>query len=367
MIEPRGLGLQARLVLNVLPADLSAEVRERVLRSAEAALTGRRTEASGLLLLLLRSRAEAALLGLTEAALLRLTEATLRGRSRAEAALLGLTVSTLRGRSRAEAALLGLTEAALRRRSRAEATLLGLTEAALLRLTERGLLRLLRSAEATLLRLAEAALLRLTEAALLRLLRSAEAAHLRGCAEACLRLVVAALLGLLTVARLLAVTLVGIRLTGLSGLTGLTGPTATAGGHPPPGGYPPPPCMMIDPFVIRAARSTCGVDGIASERDSTFAGSADAVNNLLSLATSQKIVRRARHPMTERAEITVTVNGEARRAPEGITVRELLDQLGVRGAAAVERNLELVPRARHTTERIAEGDRFEVVQLVGGG
>ncbi len=71
--------------------------------------------------------------------------------------------------------------------------------------------------------------------------------------------------------------------------------------------------------------------------------------------------------MTERAVITVTVNGEERRVPERITVRELLDHIGVRGTAAVERNLELVPRAKHATERVADGDRFEVVQLVGGG
>lgn len=71
--------------------------------------------------------------------------------------------------------------------------------------------------------------------------------------------------------------------------------------------------------------------------------------------------------MTVRTEMSVTVNGEPRRVPEGITVRELLDLLGVRGQAAVERNLELVPRARHTTETLTDGDALEVVQLVGGG
>lgn len=71
--------------------------------------------------------------------------------------------------------------------------------------------------------------------------------------------------------------------------------------------------------------------------------------------------------MTVRAEMSVTVNGEARRVPEGITVRELLDLIGVRGQAAVERNMELVPRARHTAVTLTDGDAIEVVQLVGGG
>jgi len=34
---------------------------------------------------------------------------------------------------------------------------------------------------------------------------------------------------------------------------------------------------------------------------------------------------------------------------------------------AVEVNLELVPRQRHAEHRLAEGDRLEIVTLVGGG
>lgn len=72
-------------------------------------------------------------------------------------------------------------------------------------------------------------------------------------------------------------------------------------------------------------------------------------------------------PMEPHATISITVNGEARRVPAGATVRELLDLLGVRGTAAVERNLALVPRAEHATATLAEGDALEVVHLVGGG
>ncbi len=65
--------------------------------------------------------------------------------------------------------------------------------------------------------------------------------------------------------------------------------------------------------------------------------------------------------------IRITVNGETHRVAAAITVRELLDLLGIRGAAAVERNLHIVPRAEHATTALAEGDALEIVQLVGGG
>lgn len=65
--------------------------------------------------------------------------------------------------------------------------------------------------------------------------------------------------------------------------------------------------------------------------------------------------------------IDVTINGEPRRVPAALTVRGLLDHLGVAGAAAVERNREIVPRAQHATAVIAAGDTLEIVDLVGGG
>ncbi|MGL4513900.1 MAG: sulfur carrier protein ThiS [Lacipirellulaceae bacterium] len=62
------------------------------------------------------------------------------------------------------------------------------------------------------------------------------------------------------------------------------------------------------------------------------------------------------------------VNGEPREAPDGTTVAGLLELLDVRVKhVAVERNLEVVPRADHAQTTLAEGDRLEVVTLVGGG
>ena len=62
------------------------------------------------------------------------------------------------------------------------------------------------------------------------------------------------------------------------------------------------------------------------------------------------------------------VNGEEREVAEGVSVAQLLTSLDLdpRGLA-VERNLELVPRANHAETMLVEGDRVEVVTLVGGG
>ncbi|MHC4399464.1 MAG: sulfur carrier protein ThiS [Planctomycetota bacterium] len=64
----------------------------------------------------------------------------------------------------------------------------------------------------------------------------------------------------------------------------------------------------------------------------------------------------------------ISINGQPRRVDEGATVAQLLDDLGLSTKyVAVEVNLELVPRARHAEHRLADGDRLEIVTLVGGG
>jgi sulfur carrier protein len=66
--------------------------------------------------------------------------------------------------------------------------------------------------------------------------------------------------------------------------------------------------------------------------------------------------------------VTVIVNGQPRQVAEGMSVAGLLADLGlVSGPVAVEVNLELVPRAQHARQPLAEGDRVEIVTLVGGG
>jgi sulfur carrier protein len=64
----------------------------------------------------------------------------------------------------------------------------------------------------------------------------------------------------------------------------------------------------------------------------------------------------------------IVVNGQAREIASGSTVTQLLGELGVtQPHVAVEVNLEVVPRARHSETKLREGDRLEVVTLVGGG
>jgi sulfur carrier protein len=66
--------------------------------------------------------------------------------------------------------------------------------------------------------------------------------------------------------------------------------------------------------------------------------------------------------------IRIQLNGEARQFPAGTTVAQLLSAVGAAtGRVAVERNLEVVPRAEHATQELAEGDVVEVVTFVGGG
>ncbi len=64
----------------------------------------------------------------------------------------------------------------------------------------------------------------------------------------------------------------------------------------------------------------------------------------------------------------LTVNGDLHDEPEGLSVSALLERLDLAGKfVAVEVNLELVPKARHPHHVLAEGDRVEIVTLVGGG
>ncbi len=64
----------------------------------------------------------------------------------------------------------------------------------------------------------------------------------------------------------------------------------------------------------------------------------------------------------------IVVNGADREVVDGLTVVGLLDDLEIdRRYVAVERNREIVPRARHADTLLEEGDRLEVVTMVGGG
>jgi sulfur carrier protein len=64
----------------------------------------------------------------------------------------------------------------------------------------------------------------------------------------------------------------------------------------------------------------------------------------------------------------IKVNGDAREVPEGLSVASLLTHLGMNtGRVAVERNLDVLPRAKWAETQVAPSDSYEIVQLVGGG
>jgi thiamine biosynthesis protein ThiS len=73
--------------------------------------------------------------------------------------------------------------------------------------------------------------------------------------------------------------------------------------------------------------------------------------------------------MSELAErLKLTVNGEAREMAAGLSVADLLAEIGLAARkVAVERNLEIVPRSQYATTALADGDAIEIVHFIGGG
>lgn len=64
----------------------------------------------------------------------------------------------------------------------------------------------------------------------------------------------------------------------------------------------------------------------------------------------------------------VTINGEAREVPAGLSVAGLVQHLGLTdGPVAVERNREVVVRREHDSVLLEADDVIEIVHFVGGG
>ena len=69
-----------------------------------------------------------------------------------------------------------------------------------------------------------------------------------------------------------------------------------------------------------------------------------------------------------RPPLAIRVNGDERDCPAGWTVADFVAGLGSDPrTVAVERNGEIVTRARWSATALAEGDRLEIVQFVQGG
>ena len=66
--------------------------------------------------------------------------------------------------------------------------------------------------------------------------------------------------------------------------------------------------------------------------------------------------------------IQVILNGQSESLQSELSVLALLEARGLAGKRlAVERNGEIVPKARHAEVKLADGDKLEIVVAVGGG
>ncbi len=66
--------------------------------------------------------------------------------------------------------------------------------------------------------------------------------------------------------------------------------------------------------------------------------------------------------------MTLTLNGEPRQIADGTTLEALIETLGVRrDGIAAALNDEVVPRGRHATTPLHDGDRLELIVAVAGG
>jgi len=64
----------------------------------------------------------------------------------------------------------------------------------------------------------------------------------------------------------------------------------------------------------------------------------------------------------------VTLNGEPRDLRDGLTVAELVNELGLRvRRIAVEINLDILARDDYERHALNDGDVVEIVQFIGGG
>ncbi|HEY9652104.1 MAG TPA: sulfur carrier protein ThiS [Coleofasciculaceae cyanobacterium] len=67
-------------------------------------------------------------------------------------------------------------------------------------------------------------------------------------------------------------------------------------------------------------------------------------------------------------QITLQVNGESRTCPPHTPLPQLLEQLGLNPRlVAVEYNGEILHRQFWVQTQVQEGDKLEIVTIVGGG
>ncbi len=66
--------------------------------------------------------------------------------------------------------------------------------------------------------------------------------------------------------------------------------------------------------------------------------------------------------------LAVHVNGDPRRVSAGLSITQMLAELGLDPQrVAVERNRAVVPRSSLPQVLVEDGDEYEIVHFVGGG
>jgi sulfur carrier protein len=66
--------------------------------------------------------------------------------------------------------------------------------------------------------------------------------------------------------------------------------------------------------------------------------------------------------------LTLQINGEQKQFPPNLNVEALVHNMSLVGKRiAIELNGEIVPKSRHASTPLHDGDRLEVVVAVGGG
>ena len=66
--------------------------------------------------------------------------------------------------------------------------------------------------------------------------------------------------------------------------------------------------------------------------------------------------------------MNLLINGESKEFSEGLTLEELIRQLGVRKETVVaEVNRQIIQNERRAECKLTDGDQIELIQFVGGG
>jgi len=66
--------------------------------------------------------------------------------------------------------------------------------------------------------------------------------------------------------------------------------------------------------------------------------------------------------------VEIRLNGKVREVAEGISIRRLLDELGLQPMrVAIQRNQEIVKRDRYEEVVLQPGDTVEILTIMAGG